>query len=65
MASPVAAIDFETYYSKELSVTIQGTWNYIFHKDFDAYLLSVSTSTGLRWVGHPHDFDWSQISGPE
>lgn len=65
MASPVAAIDFETYYSKELSVTVQGTWNYIFHKDFDAYLLSVSTSTGLRWVGHPSEFDWSQISGPE
>lgn len=65
MASPVAAIDFETYYSSELSVTIQGTWNYVNHKDFDAYLLSVSTSTGIRWVGHPADFDWSQISGKE
>lgn len=65
MASPVAAIDFETYYSEELSVTIQGTFNYIDHPDFDAYLLSVSTNTGIRWVGHPADFDWSQISGSE
>ena len=60
-----AAIDFETYYDEQFSITIQGTRNYIFAKEFDAYMVTVETTTGIKFVGHPKDFDWMSVSGPE
>ena len=58
-----AAVDFETYYSKEVGVETQGVWHYCRHPEFDAYLVTISTSTGLKYCGRPENFDWSQISG--
>lgn len=59
-----AAIDFETYYDDKVSITIQGTRNYILHPEFDAYMVTIKTTTGITYAGPPKDFDWDQISGP-
>ena len=58
-----AAVDYETYYDKEVSITVQGTWHYLRHPKCDIYMVSIATSTGMTYVGHPADFDWSQIDG--
>lgn len=58
-----AAVDFETYYSKEVGIETQGVWHYCRHPEFDAYLVTISTSTGQKYCGRPENFDWSQISG--
>lgn len=62
---PVAAVDFETYYDKNVSITVQGVWHYLRDPLCDIYLVSIVTDTGLRWVGHPKDAPWNEISGPE
>lgn len=59
----VAAVDFETFYSKDCSITVQGTRGYIEHPQFEAYLVSIVTSDGKRFVGNPAAFDWHSISG--
>lgn len=58
-----AAIDFETYYSKDVGIESQGVWHYCRHQEFDAYLVTISTSTGQKYCGRPENFDWSTISG--
>lgn len=60
-----AAIDFETYYDDKINITVQGSWNYIHHPEFDAYMVTVVTDTGISFVGHPRDFDWGSISGKD
>jgi hypothetical protein len=60
-----AAIDFETYYDSNFSITIQGGYNYVFHADFDAYMVTICTDTGLEFVGHPKDAPWELISGKD
>jgi len=58
-----AAVDFETYYSKEVGIESQGVWHYCRHPEFDAYLVTISTSDGQKYCGRPENFDWSTISG--
>ena len=58
-----AAIDFETFYSEDVGVESLGIWHYCRHPEFDAYLVTIATSTGLKYCGRPEDFDWSTISG--
>ena len=58
-----AAVDFETYYSKDVGIDSQGVWHYCRHPEFDAYLVTISTSTGQKYCGRPENFDWSAISG--
>lgn len=62
-----AAVDFETFYSAEVSITIQGVEGYILHPQFHVYQVAIVTSTGLEWVGDPSDplCPWDQISGPD
>ena len=62
-----AAVDFETNYDKlkGLSVT-EGTYPYLHHPDFEAYLVSVRAYVpggvlAFDYVGHPKNFDWSQL----
>lgn len=62
---PVAAVDFETYYDSDVTVVELGVHHYLRHPQGDIYLVSIATDTGLRYVGHPKDFDWSQIAGPQ
>lgn len=56
------AIDFETYYSKNVGITEQGLWHYLMHDEFDAYRVSIVGSNGFQFVGHPKDVDWKMIA---
>lgn len=54
------AIDFETFYTAEYSLSKMSTWAYIHDDRFDAYLVSAFDGV-TKWVGHPTKFDWSSI----
>jgi DNA polymerase I-like protein with 3'-5' exonuclease and polymerase domains len=58
----LVALDTESFYSKEVSLRVQGVWHYLRHPNSSHYLLSVVTDTGIEYVGHPKDFDWSLIN---
>lgn len=63
MESRIAAIDFESYYhTKNCSIRVQGTRGYIEHPEFDAYMVSIATSDGGTFVGHPSDFDFHELA---
>ena len=55
------AIDLESYYDKDLSVSKWGSVNYLAHPEGDIYLLAAASDDGLRWTGRPEDFDWSLV----
>ena len=57
------ALDFETYYDKECSITTLGALGYFSHPSFDAYMVSVVGTDGTSYVGHPKDFEWSKLNG--
>ena len=57
------ALDYESYYDKACSIKTLGPLVYFSHPDFDAYLMSVVGDDGLKWVGHPKDFDWGILKG--
>jgi DNA polymerase I-like protein with 3'-5' exonuclease and polymerase domains len=63
----IAAIDFETYYSKTHGVQTLGPVGYAQHPDTDIYMVSIVTSDGLEWVGDPmsEGCPWSEIAGAE
>ncbi len=55
------ALDFETYYDKRCSIKTLGPLGYFSHPDFDAYMVSVVGDNGVKFVGHPKDFDWKLL----
>lgn len=58
-----AALDFETYYSKDYSIVGSSTYQYVNHPEFDAYLVSI-WSPKLSYVGKTSDFkDWKKFDG--
>ena len=57
------ALDFESYYDKECSITTLGPIGYFSHPQFDAYMVSVVGDNGYTFVGSPKDFDWSLLAG--
>jgi len=57
------AVDFESYYDKECSITTLGPVGYFSHPKFDAYMVSVEGSDGFRYVGDPKKFDWTMLNG--
>lgn len=59
----IYALDYETFYSKDCSITKLGPLGYFSHPEFDAYMVSVVGSDGFTFVGHPKDFDWSLLAG--
>lgn len=60
----VAAVDFETYYSKTCSVQGIGNWAYCRHPEWDSYMVSIfAPSVGVSYVGDPKDAPWDKISG--
>lgn len=63
----VYAVDFETFYSRDkrdpYSLSSMSTWNYVFDKRFDAYLVAVVGEDGYEWVGRPSLFDWDILDG--
>lgn len=58
-----AALDFETYYSKDYSIMGSSTYQYVNHPEFDAYLVAI-WSPELSYVGKTSDFkDWKRFDG--
>ena len=57
----VYAIDFETYYDKDLSIKNLGAVGYA--EATDAYMVSIVGSDGLVYVGHPNSAPWAYIRG--
>jgi DNA polymerase I-like protein with 3'-5' exonuclease and polymerase domains len=55
------AIDIESYFDKNFSVSKWGSVNYLGHPDGDIYLMAAASDDGLRWTGRPEDFDWSLV----
>lgn len=62
MSNLTAGVDFETYYHKtRYSVQVQGVRGYVEHPEFDAYMVSIYTSDGGEFAGHPSEFDFEEI----
>lgn len=59
------AIDFETFYSKDVSINEQGIYGYLRHPEQDIYLVSISGTDGTRFTGHPKDAPWATICAGE
>jgi DNA polymerase I-like protein with 3'-5' exonuclease and polymerase domains len=57
----IYAIDFETYYSKDVSIGEQGVYHYLRHPEQDIYLVSIAGTDGTRYTGHPKNAPWSTI----
>lgn len=56
------AIDFETYYDKETSITTLGQWHYLRCPASDIYMVSIQ-GPGLDFVGPPVLAPWDKIEG--
>lgn len=57
------ALDFESYYDSECSITTLGPRGYFSHPNFDAYMVTVVGDDGFQYAGHPKDFDWHSLQG--
>lgn len=55
------ALDFETYYDGDCSITTLGPRGYFSHPNFDAYMVTVVGDDGYCFAGHPKDFNWSVL----
>ena len=51
----MTAIDFESYYDEDMSITTLGTKRYC--QETDAYMVSMY-SPKLQFCGHPADAPW-------
>jgi len=57
----VTAVDYEVFFSKEVSITVQGNHGYLQHPLAEIYLVSIVSDNGFTFVGHPKDFAWESI----
>ena len=57
------ALDFESYYDSECSITTLGPRGYFSHPQFDAYMVTVVGDDGFVYAGCPRQFDWSMLDG--
>lgn len=60
-----AALDFETFYSKDYSIQGSSTYQYVNHPEFDPYLISI-WSEDFSYVGRTKDIrlrDWKNFEG--
>ena len=57
----VLAIDYETYYSEEYSMSIMDNLSYVNDSRFNAYVVSVFDKN-ISKSCHPKDLDWENIS---
>ena len=57
------AIDFESYYDSDCSITTLGPRGYFSHPDFDAYMVTVVGDDGFTYAGNPRSLDWSMFDG--
>lgn len=57
-----AAVDFETYYDKQVSIKTLGGWHYLRHPQTDIYLCTVYDGH-QTFTGRPEEFDWRSLDG--
>jgi DNA polymerase I-like protein with 3'-5' exonuclease and polymerase domains len=62
LTGKVIAIDFETFYSKDYSLTKMDYYSYCMDDRFDAYVLSAFDGENII-VCHPMEFDWASLKG--
>ena len=56
------AIDFETYYDKEVSISTLGSYHYLRHPQCSIYMVAIySQEAGFAFVGEPKDLDWQRF----
>ncbi len=56
MSHPSVAIDFESYYDKDISVTTMGAWKYA--RETDIYMVAMWFDDGTCFVGEPLEAPW-------
>ncbi len=56
------AVDFESYYDGDCSITTLGPRGYFSHPLFDAYMITVVGDDGFVYAGCPREFDWSILT---
>jgi DNA polymerase len=56
------AIDFETYYDKETSITTMGQWHYLRSPASDIYMVAIQ-GPDVDYVGCPKKAPWAKIDG--
>lgn len=59
------AVDFESYYDSDYSISTLGPRGYFSHPSFDAYLVTIVGSCGFQYAGDPRLFDWNMLNGQE
>jgi len=57
------ALDFESFYDSECSITTLGPAGYFSHPSFEAYMVTVVGDDGYVYAGCPREFDWSMLNG--
>lgn len=55
------AIDFEAYYSKDITVVDMGAWHYA--RATDIYMVSMYSDYGIIYVGRPEKAPWLDVAG--
>jgi hypothetical protein len=55
------AIDFESYYDTDTSVTTMGAWHYA--RATDIYMVAMYFDDGMCFVGAPKDAPWQDCDG--
>jgi DNA polymerase I-like protein with 3'-5' exonuclease and polymerase domains len=58
------AVDFESFYDKELSIKVMGVDAYVAHPDVDFYMVSI-VGEGTRYSGPVEEAPWKDVSGKE
>jgi len=56
------AIDFETYYDKETSITTLGQWHYLRSPASDIYMVAIQ-GPDVDYVGCPKKAPWTKLDG--
>ena len=59
----VYALDFETCYSEEVSVSHMGVYNYVTHPFAEPFMVAIVGSDGFEYVGAPEDAPWQMLDG--
>ncbi len=59
----LAAIDFETFYSDDYGLRTMSAFRYCADPRFDAYCVSFAREDGVRFAGHPTEFNWDLVRG--
>ena len=62
-ANNLVAVDFETVWTTEYSLTHMSVFMYLHDPRFDAYLVAVDDGEDIRYVGPPAGFDWTRLNG--